>query len=158
MILTVRVGGSVAENAVVGTVVGITASSTDADLGDTITYSLFDDAGGLFTINPTTGVVTTAAAIDSESLGPSVAITVRASSSDGSHSDQVFTIAIGDLDEVAPTITSGGVAPAIDENSGAGQVVYTAAADDTADISGGVVFSLGGTDGASSRSMPAPAW
>ena len=142
------VGGSVAENAVVGTVVGITASSTDADLGDTITYSLFDDAGGLFTINPTTGVVTMAAAINSELLGASVDITVRASSSDGSYSDQVFTIAIGDLDEVAPTITSGGVAAAIDENSGAGQVVYTAAADDTADISGGVVFSLGGTDGA----------
>ena len=60
------VGGSVAENAVVGTVVGITASSTDADLGDTISYALTSNPGGLFTIDATTGVVTTAAAIDRE--------------------------------------------------------------------------------------------
>ena len=38
--------------------------------------------------------------------------------------------------------------PRIDENSGAGQVVYTATATDTGDISGGVTFSLGGTDAA----------
>jgi hypothetical protein len=42
----------------------------------------------------------------------------------------------------ALVITSGDTAQAIDENSGAGQVIYTATADDSADISGGVTFSL----------------
>ena len=35
------------------------------------------------------------------------------------------TVSIGNVDEVSPTITSGDTAAAIDENSGAGQVVYT---------------------------------
>ena len=66
-------------------------------------------------------------------------------------------MAIGDLDEVAPTITSGATAAAVDENSGAGQVVYTATADDTADISGGVTFSLRRWRRGRSASMPPPA-
>ena len=49
---------------------------------------------------------------------------------------------MSDLDEVAPTITSGVTATAIDENSGPSQVVYIATADDTLDISAGVSFSL----------------
>ena len=36
----------------------------------------------------------------------------------------------------------GDTADAIDENSGAGQVIYTATADDSADVSDGVTFSL----------------
>ena len=46
--------------------------------------------------------------------------------------------AINDLNDSAPTITSGGTAPAINENSGAGQVVYTVTSTDTGDISTGV--------------------
>ena len=34
-----------------GAAVGITASATDADAADTVTYELSDDAGGLFKIN-----------------------------------------------------------------------------------------------------------
>ena len=43
------------------------------------------------------------------------------------HQPDLVTIIFGinDLDEVAPTITSAATATAIDENSGAGQVVYT---------------------------------
>ena len=44
-----------------------------------------------------------------------------------------MTVTINDLDDAAPTITSGAVAVAIDENSGAGQVIYTATADDSGD-------------------------
>jgi hypothetical protein len=39
-------------------------------------------------------------------------------------------------------ITSGDTASAIDENSGADQVIYTATADDSADVSDGVTYSL----------------
>ncbi|MDY0924727.1 cadherin repeat domain-containing protein, partial [Leclercia sp. CFBP8987] len=60
----------------------------------------------------------------------------------GNASSQKVTLGINNLDEVAPTITSGTTATAINENSGAGQVIYTATATDTGDISNGVTFSL----------------
>ena len=50
----------VQENATLGTTVGVTAFSSDADTGDTITYSLDDDAGGRLTIDGNSGVVTVA--------------------------------------------------------------------------------------------------
>ena len=65
----------------VDTPVGITALATDPDPEDTVTYSLIDDAGGLFKIDPVTGVVTVDAAIGA--VGP-YDITVQATSSDGS--------------------------------------------------------------------------
>ncbi len=52
-----------------------------------------------FTIDANTGVVITAAAINRETLGANRNITVRATSADGSFTDQVFSIAINDLDE-----------------------------------------------------------
>ena len=57
-----------------------------------------------------------------------------------------MSLAITNVDETAPIITSGGTAQAIAENSGAGQVVYTATATDSGDISGGVTFGLSGDD------------
>ena len=91
---------AVNENATVGTVVGITASASDADAtNNTITYTLQDNDGGRFAINSSTGVVTVAGAIDREADGSSRNITVRATSSDGSFTDQVLAIAINDLDE-----------------------------------------------------------
>jgi Ca2+-binding RTX toxin-like protein len=50
---------SVYEDAANATVVGTVAVS-DPDAGDTLTYSLLDDAGGRFAIDPTTGVITVA--------------------------------------------------------------------------------------------------
>jgi len=55
---------------------------------------------------------------------------------------QDVTLSINNIDESAPVITSGENA-GIDENSGAGQVVYIATADDSSDVSNGVTFSLG---------------
>ncbi|MGN6135408.1 MAG: cadherin repeat domain-containing protein, partial [Aureliella sp.] len=89
---------TVAENAAVGTAVGIAASASDADAtNNAISYSLVDDDGGRFAIDSATGVVTVAAAIDRETDGASRTIIVRASSSDGSSSDRSFTIAISDV-------------------------------------------------------------
>ena len=39
---------TLAENAIAGTAVGITASASDPDAGDSVSYSLDDDAGGRF--------------------------------------------------------------------------------------------------------------
>ena len=101
---------SVAENAVVGTAVGLTALATDPDVSDTVSYSLTDDAGGLFAINSLTGVVTVNAALDAETA-TSHTITVKALSSDGSFSTQDFTIEVTDVADTpleSPPVYSGG--------------------------------------------------
>ena len=90
----------VAENAVVGTTVGITASAGDADATTNgITYSLQDNDGGRFAIDGSTGIVTVAGPIDREADGTTRNITVRATSADGSFTDQIFAININDVDE-----------------------------------------------------------
>ncbi len=58
---------SVAEDAVAGTAVGVTAIATDPDSSDTVTYILDDDAGGRFAVDLNSGVVTVASALDAES-------------------------------------------------------------------------------------------
>ncbi len=74
---------AVDENSAAGTSVGVTAFATDGDgSNNTVTYSLTDTAGGLFTIDTNTGIVTTTAALDAETA-VSYDITVRADSTDG---------------------------------------------------------------------------
>ncbi|MFN6163585.1 MAG: VCBS domain-containing protein, partial [Planctomycetota bacterium] len=90
------------ENSEIGTIVGITANAFDADAtNNTIQYSLVDNDGGRFGIDSVTGVMTVAGAIDREADGDSRNITVRATSSDGSYTDQTYAIAIYDIDEFA---------------------------------------------------------
>jgi hypothetical protein len=85
---------SVTENAADGTAVGITASATDPE-GDPVTYSLSDDAGGRFAIEPNTGVVMVA---NGALLAPNTShtITVAATSSGGT-ATQNYTITVTDL-------------------------------------------------------------
>lgn len=89
----------VAENAAVGTAVGITAVANDADKGTSVTYSLLDDAGGRFAIDSVTGIVTVAGALDYETA-TSHQIKIQALSSDGSLSSADFTILVGDVEDV----------------------------------------------------------
>jgi hypothetical protein len=120
-----------------------TASDTDFNGAEDITFSLADESLG-FSIDASTGVVTTNAdfAADYEDA-LSQSFTVVATDGAGNASEQVVSVAINNLDEVAPSITSGDKATAIDENSGEGQVVYTATASDT-DFNGleDIIFSL----------------
>ncbi len=111
------------ENASVGTVVGITANASDSDATiNTITYSLFDNDGGRFAIDANTGVVTVAGAINRETDGASRTITVRATSADGSYTDQNFSININDIDEfdVGTVSDSDAIANTVDENAANG--------------------------------------
>ncbi len=99
---------TVAENVAVGTAVGVTADAFDSDVTTSgVTYSLVSNPGGLFQIDSSTGLVSTAAAINFESVGASRSITVRATSQDGSFSEQAFTIAVTNVNE-APVISSNG--------------------------------------------------
>ena len=140
---------TVTEGAANGTVVGITAASSDIN-GGAVTYSLTGDtSGGGFTIDAATGIVTVAdsSRIDFETAAGN-AYTVTAQASDGTlTSSQTFTIGVTDI---APSIP-------VDTNAAADTVVEGAANGSTVgitvsatDINGpGVVYSL--ADSASGR-------
>ncbi|MCY2973825.1 MAG: glycosyl hydrolase [Planctomycetota bacterium] len=86
------------ENSPVGTLVGITAIAAEPDPGQTVTYTLTDNAGGRFAIHSTTGIVTVAGPIDFETA-TSHSITIRASSSDGTTSNASFVINVLNVQE-----------------------------------------------------------
>jgi protocadherin Fat 4 len=143
---------AVTENAAIGTTVGVTAFASDGDATNSgVTYSLTDDAGGRFAIDATTGVVTVAGAIDREA-GATQAITVRATSADGSTATQSYSIAVGDVDEfdVSPVSDSNAATNSIAENAAAGtKVGITAFASDGDATNSGVTYAL--TDNAGGR-------
>ena len=152
----------VAENATGGTVVGITAFASDADGSDTVSYSLSSNPGGLFQIDPATGVVTVApgATIDYETA-TSHTIEVTATSTDGSTSAQSFTIGVtDDTSEFTVTaVTDTDVATdQVAENATGGTVVGITAFASDADGSDTVSYSLSRTPAGCSRSTRPPAW
>ena len=129
---------SVVEGAASGTEVGITALASDIN-GGTVTYSLDDDAGGRFAIDPNTGVVTVAdgSGLDAN-LAPSYTITVRASDPSGAYSTATFEIQDPPADPAnsAPTdITLSNTTIAEDSPVGAVIGALAAADPDTGDSS-----------------------
>ncbi len=89
---------SVAEGAANGTPVGITAFSTDPN-GQTPIYSLTNNAGGRFAINPTTGVVSVA---NSALLDGPGAHTIQVQASDGVGGTSSFAFVVN-VNNVNPT-------------------------------------------------------
>ncbi len=138
------------ENSAAGRVV-YTVTSTDT--GDVSTgsthYTLSGTDAAAFAINTNTGVVTLTGIPDFETKS-SYHFTVGATDAAGNNSQpRAVSLAINNLDEVAPTITSGPTATAINENSAAGRVVYTVTSTDTGDVStGSTHYTLSGTDAA----------
>ena len=137
----------VSEGASAGATVGLTAFADDADSPDTIGYTLDNDAGGLFTIDGVTGVVTLAGALDRETA-TSHNIVVRATSTDTSFNTQLFTITVLDVNDTPPVITPGQLFD-IDEDASVSESVGTVAATD-ADTTGtlsGWTITAGNGDG-----------
>jgi hypothetical protein len=138
---------SLAENSANGSLVGITASASDADATtNAITYSLDDSAGGRFAINSSTGVVTVAnSSLLNYESAISHQVTIRATSADGSFSTQVFTINLTDVDEfdVGAITDTNAATNAINENSANGTVVgLTAFANDLDGTTNQITYSL----------------
>jgi hypothetical protein len=134
---------AVDENAVIGTLVGITASATDGDSGTNgITYVLTNNAGGRFAIDSVTGIVTVAdgTLLNRESLA-SHSITVRAVSADGTFSTQTFSITVIDVNEfnVSGIVDSNAAANVLNENSANGTIVGITASSSDADATTNVV-------------------
>ncbi len=141
----------VAENSTVGTTIGVTAFASDPDGTATVSYSLDDDASGLFAINSTTGAVTVAGALNAETALLHN-ITIRATSTDSSFTTRTFAIAILDLNEFDITVLSdtNPAVNAVDENAANGTVVgITAFAIDDDATTNSIIYSL--TDDAGGR-------
>ncbi len=134
---------SVMENAANGTVVGVTAFASDGDATDSVTYSLSDDAGGRFTIDGSTGVVTVAGAIDREAAAD-YTIEVTATSTDGSTATQSYTITVGDQDEfdVTAVTDSDAGADTLAEDASVGTTVGVVASASDADATDSVSYSV----------------
>jgi hypothetical protein len=82
--------------------VELAALASDADATNSgISYALTSNPGNLFEIDPQTGVVRTAAAMDRETVGPSVDIAVTVTSEDGSTAARTFNIAIGNVNHAS---------------------------------------------------------
>ncbi len=144
---------AVDENVAIGTTVGVTANAFDSDATtNAVTYSLSSNVDGLFQIDTTSGVITTAAAIDRETNGASRSVTVRATSIDGSTADQSFIIAINDVNEfnVTPVVDNDATPNSVAENAASGMLVgITAAASDADATTYAIIYTL--DDDASGR-------
>ena len=138
---------SVLEGAAIGGTVGIAAFAADQDGSNSdVTYALTDDAGGTFTIDEQTGVVTIAdnTALDFETH-QQLQIEVQATSADGSQSSQLFTVAVTDSNEfdVAPIVDTDAAPASVDENAAVGALVgITAFASDADGSTNAITYSL----------------
>ncbi len=95
---------SVVENTAVGAVVG-TQSPSDEDAGDAVTLSLLDDAGGLFSIDAQTGVISVAGAIDYETASQHTLI-VQATDSNGGSVQKTLTVDVANVDDTPPSLSA----------------------------------------------------
>ena len=135
-------GTNLVENSGAGqTVYTITADANDG--GTISSYAIAGTDAGLLTVNVLM-VVSLTADPDYETKS-SYSFTVTATDAAGTSAATTVTFSITNVDEVAPTITSGATGTNLAENSGAGQTVYTITADAN---DGGTIssYAIGGTD------------
>ena len=141
---------SVPENASAGTPIGEPVAATDADSGDTITYSLEGTDAASFGITPATGQITTRAALDA---GTKDTYTVTVVASDGTDEDRItVTITV-----TSPPVFSEGTSTArsVPENASAGTPIGDPVAATDANSGDTITYSLEGTDAASFDITPA---
>lgn len=114
-------GGTVKENSVAGTFVGKVTGS-DPDVGDKLSYSLANSAGGKFAIDAKTGEITVAkgAKLDYETSHEQ-SITVRIKDAAGKWYDESFKIQVEDVNEGSLDLNLNG--NSVNENSANGSVV-----------------------------------
>ncbi len=140
---------SIPENTGSGQDIGTAVGATDADTGDTLTYSLGGTDESSFSINSTTGQLRTKAALDFENKNR-YEVTVSVSDGKGGSASVTVTINVTDVQENrAPVFTEGTTATrSIPENTGSGQNIGTAVGATDADEDT-LTYSLGGTDSTS---------
>ena len=118
--------GSIAEDATVGSTVATVAAS-DPDAGDVLSYAITGgNTGGAFLVNSSTGVITTATALDHESTS-SYSLTVSVTDAGGLSDTAAVNVTVSDVNE-APVASNG--SGSINEDVAVGSIVLTVAASD----------------------------
>ena len=146
---------SIAENTAAGEDIGTPVEATDADAGDTLTYTLGGDDAASFDIDPATGQIMTKAALDYEAQS-TYSVTVTASDSGGLSASIDVTITVTDVDEnVAPEFAAATTIRMVAENTAAGEDIGTPVAATDADAGDTLTYTLGGDDAASFDIDPA---
>jgi Tol biopolymer transport system component len=135
---------AVDEQSPAGTLVGL-LSTTDADAGDTFTYTLVDSAGGRFRIDGAQLLVDDGSLLDYETAA-SHAVTVRTTDAGGLSCEQEFTITVRNVNETPNAITLS--AAAVYEQSAAGALVGVLS---TTDADAGDTFTYTLVDSAGGR-------
>ncbi len=137
---------SIAENTAPGQNIGSAVSATDADSGDTLTYTLGGTDASAFSINSTNGQLRTSAALDYENKN-SYSITVSVSDGNGGTDSINVTINVTDVNENrSPVFTEGTNATrTVAENTGSGVDIGSAVSATDAD-NNALTYTLGGTD------------
>jgi Ca2+-binding RTX toxin-like protein len=132
---------SVIEGAANGSTVGITVAAADPH-GGAVTYLLTDDAGGRFTIDGSTGVVTVAnASLINTEDGGSYTIKVAAKdASNAASADATFTISVTNVAPSTPTDANGATNVVAENVANGATVGITASAADP--HGGAVTYSL----------------
>jgi Ca2+-binding RTX toxin-like protein len=135
---------TVAESATAGTLVGVTAVALDGN-SEAVTYSLTEDAGGRFAIGSSSGVVTTLAALDFETASIHE-IMVRATSSDGSFTEELFTIGVTDSNDAPTDVIVSEALPSLAEGTSTATRIKVADIDVVDDALGSNLLNLVGAD------------
>ena len=149
MFTSTGIATAIAENSLVSRDTVVYDATADADTGVTYTLKTSGD-GSVFAIHATTGAVTVSTAVYDSATGgipdfelqDSYTFTVVATDAAGNTAEQDVTLAITNVDDSAPTFVSGSFGATVAETVAIGSVLYTASADDGADISTGVTYSL----------------
>ena len=95
---------AVAENTASGTDIGTAVAATDANSGDTLTYTLSGTDASSFNIVSTSGQLQTSAALDYESKS-SYSVTVSVSDGNGGSDAIDVTINVTDVNEIDPPLS-----------------------------------------------------
>ncbi len=110
---------SIAENTASGENIGSVVAATDADTGDTLTYTLGGTDASSFSIVGTSGQLQTNAALNYESKS-SYSVTVSVSDGNGGTDSIAVTINVTDVNEKPSFNISGRVTLSVAENTAAG--------------------------------------
>ncbi len=150
---------NVFENSPAGTDIGNPVAATDADTGDTLTYSLGGTDVASFTIDSTTGQLRTAAALDYETQ-TIYTVTVNVFDRNGGQDSITVTIYVTDINETGtttpvqqnnpPHFSEGAITTrTVFENTPAGTDIGQPVAATDTDTVDTLTYSLSGTDAAS---------
>ena len=138
----------VQENSAAGAAVGDPVTATDADSGDTLTYTLSGDDAMYFTIDSGTGQIMVGmdTMLDYEAAKTTYMVTVTATDSEGLSDTIDVTINVTGVNEAPPEFAADTATREVPENSAAGAAVGDPVTATDADSGDTLAYTLSGDD------------